>query len=200
VVVPGPRRLLEAIEGAVQPVDQIRVSDVDEAGGFAAVDSLRQSAMEEGILNIELMDRPVPGEGEGEGEDSANGGEVDDGAEGLIVVHSGALGEAPKDPTGLVAIEGASRCQLVAKEPLAGDHVGVGRTWYQVLGVVGQQGRVLLLHSLTPVRVSEGGTNGGDRGGVQWSGCHINCKNQPNEGHRWCAKSPWVGHAQGRGE
>jgi hypothetical protein len=69
--------------------------------------------MEEGILDIELMDRPVAGEGEGE--DDANSGELDDRAEGLIVVHSGALGEAPKDPTGLVAVEGAILGQLVVK-------------------------------------------------------------------------------------
>jgi hypothetical protein len=70
------------------------VSDVNETGGLAAIVRLRQGAMEEAILNIELMDRPVPGEGEGE--DGANGGELYDGAEGLVVVHSGALGEAPK--------------------------------------------------------------------------------------------------------
>jgi hypothetical protein len=86
---------------------------VNEAGGLAAVDSLRQSAMEEGILDIELMDRLVAGEGEGE--DAANSGELDDGAEGLVVVHSEALCEAPKDPTGLVPVEGAIRGQLVTK-------------------------------------------------------------------------------------
>jgi hypothetical protein len=69
--------------------------------------------MEEGILDIELMDHPVAGEGEGE--DGTNSGELDDGAEGLVVVHSGALGEALKDPTGLVAVEGAVRGQLVVK-------------------------------------------------------------------------------------
>jgi hypothetical protein len=69
--------------------------------------------VEEGVLYVELMDRPVPGEGEGE--DGANSGELDDRAEGLVVVHSGALGEAPKDPTGLVAVEGAVRGKLVAK-------------------------------------------------------------------------------------
>ena len=61
---------------------------VDKAGGLAAIDSLRQGAVEEGILDVELMDRPVPGEGEGE--NGANSGELDDGAEGLVVVHSGA--------------------------------------------------------------------------------------------------------------
>jgi hypothetical protein len=65
--------------------------------------------MEEGILDVELMDRPVAGE------DDADSGEFDDRAEDLIVVYSGALGEAPKDPTGFVAVEGAVRGQLVAK-------------------------------------------------------------------------------------
>jgi hypothetical protein len=111
--VPSPWRLLEAVQGPVQPADQIRTVSVDEAGGLAAVDCLRQSAVEEGILDIELMDRLVTGEGEGE--DGANSGELDDRDEGLVVVHSGALCEAPKDPTCLVAVEGAIRGQLVAK-------------------------------------------------------------------------------------
>jgi hypothetical protein len=106
----------------VQPAYQIQTSGVDEAGGLAAVDILHRSVVEEGILDIELMDRPVPGEGEGE--NGSNGGKLDDGAEDLIVVHSGALGEAPKDPTGLIAVEGAVRGQLVAKNPLVGYHVG----------------------------------------------------------------------------
>jgi hypothetical protein len=105
--IPGMWRLLEAVEGAVQPVDQVRVSSVEEAGGLAAIDSICQSAMEEGVLDIELMDHPILGEGEGE--DDTNGGELDDGAEGLIVVHSGALGEASKGLAGLVAVEGAIR-------------------------------------------------------------------------------------------
>jgi hypothetical protein len=69
--------------------------------------------VEEGILDVELVDRPVPGEGDEE--DGANSGKLDDGAEGLVVVHSGALVEAPKDPTGLVAVEGAVRGKLVVK-------------------------------------------------------------------------------------
>jgi hypothetical protein len=112
----------------VQPEDQVQVGGVDKANGLAAVDSLRQSAMKEGVLDVELVDRRVPGEGEGE--DGADGGELDDGAEGLIVVHAGALGEAPKNPVGLVAVEGAIRSQLVAKEPLVSDHIGAGRTWH----------------------------------------------------------------------
>jgi hypothetical protein len=78
--------------------------------------------MEEVILDIELMDHPVPGEGEEE--DNTHGGELDDGTEGLVVVPSRALGEAPNDPTSLVAVEGAIRGQVVAEDPLVGNHVG----------------------------------------------------------------------------
>jgi hypothetical protein len=170
--VPAPRRLLEAVQGAVQPTNQIRTSGVNEVGGLAAVDSLRESAVEEGILDVELMDRQVPRAGEGE--DDSNGDELDDEAEGLVVVHSGPLGETPKDPTGFVAVEGDVRGQLVAKEPLAGD---------QVPGVVSHQGRVLLLHSAMPVGVGKGSANGGgDRGGVRRSGSRVSRQDQSVDG------------------
>jgi hypothetical protein len=65
--------------------------------------------MKEGVLDVELVDRPVPGE------DGADGGELDDGAEDLVVVHTGTLGETPKGPAGLVAVKGAIRSQLVLK-------------------------------------------------------------------------------------
>jgi hypothetical protein len=134
------------------------MSGVDEAGGLAIVDSLRQSVVEECILDVEMMDRPTPGEGERE--NGSNNGELDDRAKCLVVVHSGTLGEASKHSTGLLAVEGAIRGQLVVKNSLAGDHVGSRWTRHQVPGVVGQQGRVLL-HSATPVGVDEAGANGG---------------------------------------
>jgi hypothetical protein len=121
--VPSPQRLLEVVQRAIQPTDQIRASRVDETGGLAVVDRLCQSAVEEDILDVLLMDRPVPGEGERV--DGLNVGELDDGAEGLNVVHSGTPSEALKDPTGLVALERAIRCQLVPEDPLADNDVGV---------------------------------------------------------------------------
>jgi hypothetical protein len=46
--------------------------------------------------------------------------------------------------------------------------------------VVGQEGRVLLLHSAAPVWVGESGANGGGhQGGVRWSGSRISCQDQP---------------------
>jgi hypothetical protein len=117
--------------------------------------------MEKGVLDVELMERTT---------------RLDNEAEGLVIVHSGALGETLKDPAGLVAFEGAVRSQLV----VPGDHIGARRTRQQVPGVVGQQGRVLLLHGPTPVRVSEGSADGGgDWGGVRWSSGHISGQDQP---------------------
>jgi hypothetical protein len=80
------------------------VSGVDKAGGLATIDSLRLSAMEEGILDVELMDCLVLRKGKGV--EGVNGGELDDGAEGLVIVHSMVLGETSKDLVGLVAVEG----------------------------------------------------------------------------------------------
>jgi hypothetical protein len=95
--------------------------------------------VEEGILDVELMDRLASGDGEGE--DGSNGGELDDGAEGLIVVYFEALSETPKNPTALVVVEGAYWGQLMAKETLVGDHVGAWWTQHQVPGVVSGGGR-----------------------------------------------------------
>jgi hypothetical protein len=53
--------------------------------------------------------------GEGVGEDSPDGGGLDVGAEGFVIVHSGMLSETSKDPTGLVPIYGAVRRELVVE-------------------------------------------------------------------------------------
>jgi hypothetical protein len=42
-IVPSPLRLLEAVQGAVQPTNYIWASGVDEADGLTTVDSLRHS-------------------------------------------------------------------------------------------------------------------------------------------------------------
>jgi hypothetical protein len=110
--------------------------------------------VEEGILDVQLMNHLVSRE------DTPNGGEPDDEAEGLIVVHSGALSEAPKDPTSLVSIKRAVRGELLLKNPLASNHIGARWTQHQVPSVVGQQGHVLL-HSAAPVGIGERSVNRG---------------------------------------
>jgi hypothetical protein len=57
--------------------------------------------------------------------------------------------------------------------------------------VVGQEGRVLLLHSTTPMWVSEGSANGGGhRGSVGWSAGRISCQDQPVDGAKNASSAP----------
>jgi hypothetical protein len=54
-VVPYSRCLLQAVEGLVEPAHQLRVRWVNEVGELRVVDDLRDCAMDEGILDIELV-------------------------------------------------------------------------------------------------------------------------------------------------
>jgi hypothetical protein len=57
--------------------------------------------------------------------------------------------------------------------------------------VIGHQDRVLLLHSTTPMWVSEGGSDGGgDQGGVRRSGGRISDQNQPLDGAKNAGSAP----------
>jgi hypothetical protein len=60
------------------------------------------SAVEEDIFDIELTHRPTPRDNQSE--HSLDGGRLDDGVEGLIVVHPGVLGETPEGSTSLVRV------------------------------------------------------------------------------------------------
>jgi hypothetical protein len=59
-VVPSSRRLLKAVEGLVEPVQQLTVSCVNEASRVGAVDCLDGSVVEEDVLDVELMHWPTP--------------------------------------------------------------------------------------------------------------------------------------------
>jgi hypothetical protein len=119
--------------------------------------------MEEGILHIELLNRPVMGDSSGE--HRAHGGRFHNRAESLVVVDSGALSETLKDPTSLAAIEGPISAKLVREDPFAGDDVGALRSWNKVPGPITHQGLVLILHSRAPIGIGEGSADRGrDRG------------------------------------
>jgi hypothetical protein len=59
-------------------------ASVDEARRLLTIDLLVKIAVEEGILDVELMNRP--GSRDGDAEDDADRGGLDDGAEGLVEV------------------------------------------------------------------------------------------------------------------
>jgi hypothetical protein len=86
--------------------NQVGVSWIDETRGLAAVDSLSEGAIKEGILDIELLNRSVMGDCSGK---------------------SGALSETPNDPASLVAIECPVGMKLVREDPFVGDDVGALR-------------------------------------------------------------------------
>jgi hypothetical protein len=126
---------------------------IDETRGLTAEDSLRESAVEEGILHIELLNGPVMGDSTGE--HHANGGQFHNWAESFIIVDSGALSETLKDPASLVAIKGTVSAELVHEDPLAGDGVGSLRPGNKLPGPIAHQGPILILHSCTPIGIGE---------------------------------------------
>jgi hypothetical protein len=119
--------------------------------------------MEEGILHIELLNRPVMGDSSGE--HHAHGGWFHNRAESLIVVDFGALSETPKDPAILVAIERPVSAKLVREDPFVSDDIGALRSWNKVPCLITHQGLVLILHSCASIGIGEGSADGGrDRG------------------------------------
>lgn len=67
----------------------------------------------------------MPVIGNGKSEHSTNGGRLDDGAEGLIVIDFRPPCEATKDPSCLVSVKGVIGVKLVLENPFASDNVGV---------------------------------------------------------------------------
>jgi hypothetical protein len=114
-------RLHEVVEGLVELAEHVEVRWVYKADQLSAIYHLRQSAIEEGVLDIELMYWQGP---ERQSRNSLDGTRLDHRAEGLIIALPSTLGEAPQDPTSLVPIQGAIRRQLVLEDIFPSDHIG----------------------------------------------------------------------------
>jgi hypothetical protein len=98
------------------------MSRVNKPNRLSAVDRLHQGAVEECVLHVELVDRPVPGQSESQ--NSPDGSMLDHRTEGLVVVNSGALGKALEHIASLVPLQGPIDMQLQLEDPFPGDHVG----------------------------------------------------------------------------
>jgi len=85
-LVPSPRSLLKSVQGLLQETDVIWGSRINKSRRLLAVDCLLQMTMKEGILHVELMDRPRARYGEAE--DDPNRGRFDNRTESLVVVES----------------------------------------------------------------------------------------------------------------
>lgn len=91
MVVPSVWHLFEPIEGLVGAAHVVGSRGVNEARWLLAVHGLSKCAMQRSIFDVQLMDGPV--DTDREGEDGADGGQLDDGAEYLVVVKARLLRE-----------------------------------------------------------------------------------------------------------
>jgi hypothetical protein len=115
--------------------------------------------MQEGIVHIALLNGPVARDGSGE--HHANGGQIHNQAESLIVVDPRVLSETSKDPASLIAIKGPISVELVREDPLTGDDVGALRPENKLPCPITHLGPVLLLHSCTQIGIGERSMGGG---------------------------------------
>jgi hypothetical protein len=71
-----------------------------------------------------------------------DGSWLDHRVEGLIIVDIELVGEAVKDPTSLVPLQGDIGVELVIEDPIVSDDVGANRTRDKIPSVVGDQGNI----------------------------------------------------------
>jgi hypothetical protein len=102
-----------------------------------------------------------PGVRDSQGKHGLDHGRFDHRAESLIVVDAGSLGEAVKDPVSLVPLQRTVGVELMLENSFAGDNVGANGARDKILGVVGDQGSKPFFHGTAPVRIDEGGVDGG---------------------------------------
>jgi len=93
------------------------------------VDLLREIAMEEGVLHVELMHWPVTSSSKVQ--HGANGCWLDNRREGLVEVEAGALREVTDNPTRFATLQGAIGMEFVLENPFASDHMSTGWTRYK---------------------------------------------------------------------
>ena len=114
----------------------VRKSCVLKASRLSTVNCLRESPMLEGILHVQLINRPAVRECQRE--HGANSGRLDNRTEGLVKVHAWALGEPTKDPAHLVPLQGSISIELVLEDLLAGDDIGARRARNKIPSLVRQ--------------------------------------------------------------
>jgi hypothetical protein len=84
-VVPCTECLFQTIQGLVEPTNKIWMSKVFESRWLGTVDCLDEHAMEKGILDIKLMDRPSARDCKRH--HSTNCGRLDNGTESLTKIN-----------------------------------------------------------------------------------------------------------------
>jgi hypothetical protein len=137
----------------MQAAYKVVVSYISKPCGLTTENSLTEGVVEEGILNIKLLNWLVTGDKSSK--HHANGGQLHNRAESLIVVDPRALSETSEDAASLVVIKGPVVAKLVHKDPLTGDDVGATGPRDKLPGPIAHQGPILVLHSRAPIGVNK---------------------------------------------
>jgi len=87
----------------VQATDKVWMGGILKTRRLHTVYCLSESAMQEGVLDIKLMNKPLTGESQGK--HRANSGRLHHWAEGLQKVHTRLLRETAEYPTCLVPLK-----------------------------------------------------------------------------------------------
>jgi hypothetical protein len=106
----------------VETTDVVRMSGINKTRRLLTVNHFVKVAVEKGILDIKLTDRPITGDSDAE--DEAYGFKLGNRTKGLVVVDAWALRVATDDPTSFATSKHAIRVELMAIDPLADDDVG----------------------------------------------------------------------------
>jgi hypothetical protein len=101
------------------------------------------------------------GVGDGQREHYVNSGQLDHRAEGFIVVDARLLGEVVNDSVSLVLFQNVVRVKLVLENPFTGEDVRANGARDKIPSVVGYQGSKFFFYCMMPIRISEGGADGG---------------------------------------
>jgi hypothetical protein len=84
-LVPRTWSLLQAVERLVKPAHMVWKTCVNKTWRLLTIDLLVQVAVEEGVLDVQLMDWPRTRDGDDE--DDADRGRLHNGTKGLVEVH-----------------------------------------------------------------------------------------------------------------
>jgi hypothetical protein len=109
--------------------------------------------LKKGILDVKLMNRPIPGVSYSE--DCADSGRFDNRTESFIVVNTGALSEDAKDSTSLVSIQRTISMKFMFEDPFSSDHVGIGGPRNKIPSIIVHESGIFFFHGTTPVRISK---------------------------------------------
>jgi hypothetical protein len=114
---PSARSLLKTIEGTTQPTNRPIRNGVPRR--WLHIDFLTKLTIEEGVLDIQLRNRPLTNRGNSE--KGPNSGHVSNRSKSLLVVNTILLLETTRHKASLIALKRAIRAGLDLVDPLASD-------------------------------------------------------------------------------